>query len=249
MNTSSIPFSLLSLETTLDLAIRCSAVIATRNAKENLLVNALAGLEGPIERAKLAISDDNKKELTEERNKADDKRDKIFIGLRKRIEAELYNVTNPAAQEAAKNLLEIIAKHGNRLHVEGMSVQSARLVALFKDLESDSAKADLATLGLDNLLDKLKQAQSEFAAIQQQRSELESAEDIPTKEEARVELVGKLIVLFKGLDFLSADQPKDYSEMASQVQTIADELVASERIRNRTSDQSSGKGESELPKA
>ncbi len=251
MNTSSIPFSLLSLETTLDLAIRCSAVIANGNAEGNLLVNAAASLEAPKERAKLAISNDNKEALTEEQNKADEKRDKIFIGFRKRIEAELYNITNPVAQEAAQNLLEIIVKHGTQLYAEGMSVQSARLVALFKDLESDSAKADLARLKLDSLLDRLKQAQSEFEVIQQQRSKLKSAKDIPTREEARVELVEKLIVLFKGLDFLSIDQPEAYSAMASQVQTIADGLVASERIRNRTSDQSDGEseGEGESPTA
>ena len=231
MNISDIPFSLLSLETTLDLAIQCSDVIATRHAEENLLTKALANLEGPKQKAKLAISNDNKKELTKERNEADYKRDKIFIGFRKRIEAELYNITNPAAEKAAQNLLDIISKHGNRLYAEGMSVQSALLVALFEDLESDSAKADLATLGLDNLLNELKQAQSEFAAIQQQRNELESAKDIPTNAEARMELVEKLSILFKGLDFLFSAQPENYSETGSLVQNIANELVASERIR------------------
>lgn len=231
MNISSIPFSLFSLETTLDLTIQCRDFIATRHPEENLLTKALADLEDPIQNAKRSISRDNKKELTKERKEADRKRDKLFICLRKHIEAELYNVTKPAAEKAAQRLLDIIGKHGNQLYAEGLSVQSALLVALFADLDSDSAKADILTLKLVSLLDSLKQAQSEFAAIQQQRAELDSAKDIATNEEARREIIEKLTVLFKGLDFLASTQSEKYAETASLVQNIVDELVTNERIR------------------
>lgn len=233
MNISSIPFSLFSLETTLDLAIQCRDFIAPRHPEETLLTKALANLEDPIQNAKRSISRDTKKEFTKERKEADRKRDQLFICLRKHIEAELYNATNPAAQKAAQRLLDIIGKHGNQLYAEGLSVQSALLAALFEDLDSKSAQADIVTLGLANLLDSLKQAQSEFAAIHQQRTELDSAKDIATNEEARRELVEKLTVLFKGLDFLASTQPEQYSETASLVQNIVDELVTSERIRNK----------------
>ena len=142
----------------------------------------------------------------------------------------MYNVTKPAAEKAAQRLLDIIGKHGNQLYAEGLSVQSALLVALFADLDLDSAKADIATLKLVSLLDSLKQAQSEFATIQQQRTELDSAKDIATNEEARRELVEKLTVLFKGMDFLASTQSKKYSETASLVQNIVNELVTNERI-------------------
>ena len=115
------------------------------------------------------------------------------------------------------------------MYLEAMSVQSSLMASLFEDLNTGSAKADLATLGLTDWLDGLKKLQDEFVAIQKEREKLELDKNVPTKQEANSKLVEKLLSLLKGLDFLISIQPDTYAETGELVIKMADRLIQSER--------------------
>lgn len=231
MNTSDIPFSLLSVEAVLEMTTQCGDIITNKHADDPLLSSPLAALTQPKQQATLAIGSSHKQELTNQVNEADRKRDRCFIGFRKHIEAEQYHDWDAAVQKAAGNLLDIIQKHGTRLHHEGLTVQSALMTSLFGDLEVDQARADLATLNLTGWVAQLKALQAGFATLFQQRNELESAKDIPTKAEAKAALVQSLSVLLNGLHFLAATQPDVYSATNKLVDETVTRIVTSERGR------------------
>lgn len=231
MNASKIPFSLLSVEAVLELTTQCGDTISTKHGQDALLGSPLAALAEPKQQATLAIGSSRKQELTEQVNEADRKRDRGFIGFRKHVEADQYNDWNSNAKQAADNLLNTIQKHGTRLHEEGLTVQSALMTSLFDDLDAEQAQADLKTLGLTKWISELKEMQNEFAALFQQRNELESAKDIPTKADAKANLIQAISVLLNGLDFLANTQPDTYGETSKLVTEIANRIVTSERGR------------------
>ncbi len=231
MNTNKIPFSLLSLEAVLELATQIGETISSRHSEDALLGGALAGLGEPRQQATLAIGSSRKQELTEQVNEADRRRDRGFIGFRKHVEAEQYNDWNTDARQAANNLLDIIQKHGTRLHEEGLTVQSALMTSLFEDLDTEAAKADLATLNLTDWIEQLKTMQNGFATLFQQRNEIETAKNIPTKANAKVALVQASSVLLNGLDFLAVTQAETYGETGQLVASIVNRIVSSERAR------------------
>lgn len=231
MKINKIPYSLLSLEAVLEMAVQSVETIASRHPDDALLSSSLADMDAPKQAATLAVGSSRKQELTGQINDADRVRDRGFIGFRKHVEADQYNDWNPTVKSAAENILNIIQKHGTRLHEEGLTVQSALMMSLFEDLEADQAKADLTTLNLTGWVDQLKVMQSDFAILFQQRNELETAKDIPTKTDAKAALVQKLSVLFNGLEFLAMTQPDGYAATSELVTSIATRIVTSERSR------------------
>lgn len=231
MNSSNIPFSLLSIEAVLELATQTGNTITSNHVDDALLSSSLAALTGPKQQATLAIGSSQKQELTEQVNEADTKRDRCFIGFRNLVEANQYKDWDLPAQKAAENMIGIIEKNGSRLYREGFTVQSALMTSLFDDLNADQAKADLATLNLTDWTAQLKTLQSEFADLFQQRNELESAKDIPTKAQAKDNLVQAIAVLLNGLDFLASTQPDTYAETSKLVTEIVNRIVTSERGR------------------
>lgn len=229
MGITKIPFSTLSIETTMDLAKQCCEAISASHAEDPILSTPLESLEEPIKRAKLAIASSRKKELTEEINEADFRRDRAFVGFRKYVEAFQFKDWDRNAQKAAANLIGIIEKHGKSLYREGLTVQSALLASLFEDLDDELAKADLATLGVEEWLNHLKKLQDAFSTMIQRRDELEAKKDIPTKADAKAELVKALNILLSGLDFLTNTQSTKYGGIGNLINQIIERIVTSQR--------------------
>lgn len=232
MSLNKIPFSVMSVEAVFELTKQSEAVISARHAGDALLGSSLAGLEEPKRQAILNIGSSRKQELTHKIDEADYKRDRAFIGLRKHLDADLFNDWDTDRQRAADNLMAIVKRHGTTLYNEGLTVQSALLTSLFEDLEAETAKTDLATLGLTEWVTHLKDCQREFTGFFMQRNELESAKDIPTQSEAKKGLVDAIAQLLNGLDFLASSQPDNYGETHKLVEEIVNRIVASERVRN-----------------
>ena len=229
MSITKIPFSTLSIEATLELAKQCGEALSKNYSEDPLLGAPIADLEEPMQKAKLAIASSRKKELTEEINEADFKRDRAFVGFRKYVEAFQFKDWDPTTQKAAANLIGIIEKHGKSLYREGLTVQSALLASLFTDLDTNSAKDHIAALDAGEWLDHLKNLQTEFSAMIQRRDELEAKKDIPTKTDAKTELVRVLSILLSGLDFLTNTQSTKYGEIGELINRIANRIIASQR--------------------
>ena len=225
MSITKIPYSKLSIEAVLELANRCVDIIATKHPEDPLLTVPLTDVDKPLQRAKIAIASSRKKELTEEIGDADFKRDRMFVGFRKYLEAQQFKDWERPVQKAAMSLLSIVEKHGKSLHREGLTVQSALLASLFEELDSEQSKADLETIGAQEWLDRLKKFQEDFSVLIQRRDELESKKDIPTKADAKAELVQKLTVLISGLDFLTNTQATKYGEAGKLVNEVVDRVV------------------------
>ena len=229
MSINKIPFSTLSIEATLELAKQCGEALSARYSEDPILSAPITDLDEPIRRAKLAIASSRKKELTEEINEADFKRDRAFIGFRKYVEAFQFKDWDRTAQKAAANLIGIIEKHGKSLYREGLTVQSALLASLFAELETESSQADLNALDAEEWLNRLKHLQTEFSSMVQRRDELEAKNDVPTKADAKAELVKTLSVLLSGLDFLTNTQAAKYGETGALINQIAERIVASQQ--------------------
>ena len=152
MNTEMISFSLLSIETILELANQCTKIISAKHPEDPMLAGPLSNLEPPKKKAALAIDSGRKQELIEQVNDADVQRDHAFIGFRKYIEVYQFKEWDRKAVNASSNLLAIIKKYGAQLYKEDFAMQSTLMNSLFKDLDTEQAKADLATLGLEDWL-------------------------------------------------------------------------------------------------
>lgn len=229
MSISKVPFSTLSIEAVLELAKQCVNALSDKHSEDAILGAPIADLDEPMQKARLAITSNHKKELTNEINEADFKRDRAFVGFRKFVEAFQFKDWDPTAQKAATKLIGIIEKHGKNLYREGLTVQSALLDSLFADLENESSKEDMNTLDADEWLNHLKNLQTEFSTMIQRRDELEAKKDIPTKADAKAELVKKLSVLLSGLDFLTNTQSTKYGEIGELINQIVDRIIISQR--------------------
>ena len=213
----------------LELARQCGDVLSINHTEDPILSAPLENLKEPIQRVRIAIASSRKKELTEEINEADFQRDRAFIGFRKYVEAFQFKDWDRDSQKAAANLIGIIEKHGKNLYREGLTVQSALLASLFEDLDTEQAKSDLATLEVEEWLNHLKNLQNEFTAMIQRRDELEAKKDIPTKADAKAELVKNLNILLSGLDFLTNTQATKYGETGNLINKIIERIMTSQR--------------------
>ncbi len=227
MRAEKISFSLLSIETILELANYCVKTVSVKHSDNSLLNSSLENLKEPISRAILVIASDRKEELTEQINNADLQRDQAFIGFRKYIEVFQYKEWDPAAKQASSNLLAIIRKHGIQLYKEVLTVQSSLMHSLFEDLDTEKARLDIEKLGVGEWLAQLKRLQERFSNILQQRNEVESKKDIPTKAEAKAALVKNVSSLLDGLEFLAEAQSEKYIETNKLVNEIANRIIAS----------------------
>ncbi len=229
MSITKIPFSTLSLESLLELAKECSEALSTKHSEDPILSAPITDLNEPMLKAKLAIASNRKQELTEEINEADFRRDRAFVGFRKYIEAHQFKDWDKNAQKAAANLITIIERHGKNLYREGLTVQSALLASLFEDLKKDQAQEDLDAIDAKKWLKHLTDLQEAFSDMVQRRDELEAKKDVPTKADAKAELVKKLSVLFSGLDFLTNTQSTKYGETGKLVNGIAERIIRSQQ--------------------
>ena len=229
MSLSKIPFSTLSIETVLEMALQCRETLSRRYSEDPILGAPITDLDEPMRRTKLAIASSRKKELTEEINEADFKRDRAFVGFRKYVEAQQFKDWDKDAQKAATTIITIIERHGKNLYREGLTVQSALLTSMFEDLAMDQAQNDLAAIDATDWLNHLKNLQADFSAMIIKRDELEAKKDIPTKADAKAELVKKLSVLLSGLDFLTNTQSTKYGETGELINKIIERIVASQR--------------------
>ena len=102
------------------------------------------------------------------------------------------------------------------------------MASLFADLDTEQAKAGLAAIGAEEWLEQLKNLQTEFSNMILKRDELEAKKDIPTKADAKEELVKKLSVLMSGLDFLTNTQATKYGETGELINQITKRIIASQ---------------------
>ena len=225
MSIQKISYSELSLEDILKLTRKCVEIVSTHHAKDPLLSAPLADIDEPLNNALTSIANSRKKELIDEINDADFKRDRMFVGFRKYVEAQQFKDWDRPVQKAATSLLSIIEKHGKRLYREGLKVQSALLASMFEDLDAEQSKSDLDTAGATEWLDRLKLFQTEFSALIQRRDELESKENILSEADAKAGLIKKLTVLISGLDFLTNTQATKYREAGEQLNAVIEQIA------------------------
>ncbi len=228
MSLSKIPFSTLSIETVLEMAKQSSDVLLRKYSEDPILSTPITDLNEPIRRTKLAIASSRKKELTEEINEADFKRDRAFVGFRKYVEAQQFKDWDRDAQKAATNVITIIERHGKNLYREGLTVQSALLTSMFEDFSREQTQEDLNAIDATEWLNHLKKLQEDFSSMIMRRDELEAKKDIPTKADAKAELVKKLSVLMSGLDFLTNTQSAKYGETGRLINEITERLTNSD---------------------
>lgn len=229
MNSSNIPFSLLSIESIAELTVQCEKIVRDRHGEDPHFAAALQALDHPKEQATLAIGASRKQELTKQVNDADTARDRSFIGFRKYLEGLSYKDWVILEQEAAKRLLAIIEKHGNQLYDEGHHIQTSLMNALFADLKTGSAPADLTALNLAGWVTRMHDMQKKFVNLYEQRSALESAQEIPTKAVASDLLVDAVSLLINGVDFFAKSVPENYSGTGALIDDVIKRIVSSER--------------------
>ncbi|NJL18826.1 MAG: hypothetical protein HC901_00415 [Bdellovibrionaceae bacterium] len=95
--------------------------------------------------------------LRAKREAADSARDRLFAGLQSHIDGDTDHF-DPTQAEAANRLIAIFDRRATGLIRLSYDEQTAELDLLFKDLATPAAEADLASLGLSNWLDRLREA-------------------------------------------------------------------------------------------
>lgn len=203
---------------------------------DNSFVNGLTALvKEDLITLNKALTATRDNQLVDDVAKADAVRDDLFIGLRDLIDAYKRRL-NPALLEAYEKLWPIIEKSGTTLYRLGYTEQSGKLEALFAELDLPEAQAALTALHATELYADLKQAQTDFVILYQQRLEVDIAQDYPTLREARGTLVPHLNSLLKALEILELTEPNVHTALLDKVDAITTAAMIPARARKTRSE-------------
>ena len=218
----SLGHSKLNLSQLLTLADRIYKTVQENHPEEALLSGIMQALAEAIEQASLAIGSTRKESGTEDITTLDGKRDMSYSALLRLINAGLMRHSVPNHQEACKRLTEIFDKNDRGLNKLSYDKQSAALKSLFKDLDEEAAKADLATIRATQWLKELKADNEAFEAAYQKRSMEKSTQNILTDIEARRQLV---IALNNVVNALNVFKLSNQIENVEATMTLLNEII------------------------
>lgn len=150
----------LQLEPSFQFHSGVTARIETDTPAKLGLTNEFPIYKSALNRMGAALEAITKSIFTEKMNAADLKRDQIYQATRAIVSAGLYHF-EPAKQAAAQEV-NIVFDAYKKISTAAQEKETGLIVNLLQDLRSDKYKAHVATLGLDEWLVQLENANKEF---------------------------------------------------------------------------------------
>jgi hypothetical protein len=211
-------------------SLRFKPVVEPLLATDNYLTDLTPKIDAGINQLANALGIEKGSPFTERQMKADNERDKQYIGARNFIEA-LVPHPDPAIAQAAQLLDGLFEARDKSLYGFGYAAETSQLNNLLKDLESDAAENAIATINAGIWIDLLKQNQLEFEKVYKEKVDTESSDDSPLATESKNNLARYLSSALDYLDMYSELKPTKFLPIADQLDVIIGDLMTVARTR------------------
>ncbi|MDW3192655.1 MAG: DUF6261 family protein [Cytophagales bacterium] len=177
-------------------------------------------------------------QLVTELAKADAIRDDLFIGFRDLVDASKRR-QQTEIQESWQLVWPVIKSAGTRLYTLGYAAQSGRLEALFEKLDQADYQTAMTTLNATTIYAELKQAQSDFITIHDQRLAEDLTKQYPTLRDAKAQMVKHLNGLLEAVDILGETETENYTAVIDKMNVITNSIMSTARARRTRNTESS----------
>lgn len=164
-------------------------VHSTEANSETLNLTKVNDVIGGIQETFLeSMTKDNRRsDYTEILSAKNDLRKNGFLSFRYKIKSCIYS-NSPEVAAAARNLMQVIRKHGYSMQNLAYKTESTKMTELVSELEQEPASTWVTTTTTGPELTLLKSANADFEEMSIEKAETESAENVPAATEVRKQL-------------------------------------------------------------
>ncbi|WP_109832650.1 DUF6261 family protein [Reichenbachiella versicolor] len=200
------------------------------------VLKIVALLESDLEALQQAIMAVRLNQLVSELSKTDALRDDLFIGFRDLVDANKRRRIE-TIKEAYAKVWPVIDQAGKNLYKLGYAEQSGKLSALFNELDEEAYQSAITTLNAMDIYTELKQAQTEFNDLYNERLEADQMADYPTLSEARSNIIPHLNALLSTMEILQSTTTEgEYDEVISLIDGITTAIMTVAKSRKTRSE-------------
>ncbi len=176
----------------------------------------------------------------------DVKRDDGFISLRDYTRSECHSA-DPARVEAALKVYEAVVNVGTTIYKLGYVDETAKLEALFSELDKPEMQAALQAIEATGRYETLKAAQLEFEATYKDKTITESEINYPLVKDSKIKIAKALNWLLSYVEANAELNTDGFVKAESEIDEIITDIVTIARAR-KTRDSNSKKKEEEIKK-
>jgi len=188
-------------------------------AVEPFLSNARTRLE----EFKLALDREEKNPLIKIRTQKTTIQIDAFMALRKQAESASTR-SKAGVAGAAKTVIEVIRKYGWSIQILGQKTRLTQLDGLITELKTKYT-TEIATIGANELLAELEEAQAEFLVADTNVVRSENNSNEPTVAETRQPLIESIRQLFQIISLQEVSAPS--TSVTSLITSLNDLITAS----------------------
>lgn len=220
-----------SIGETADVTNNVSTAIRKANIADDYLNNENNSLKESSEKMVAGMGAIRKKELSEEIDAADSKRDSLLSAFILMLRG--FRHWNKEETLGSANLLSLVVKsHGNNFSRLSNEKESAVYDSLLGELEKEKNMEAVNALGLSQLVADMKAAEENFRLLYQQSAELESEKtELITPSSIKRETQQKLNNLISYLDVMSRVNAPTYGALAANVALLVETINSKIRVR------------------
>ena len=169
-------------------------------APEKILLEAtdIPLWKADIDKEREVVRETKASEETEALAEKDAKRDEIITSLFQEI--RLADKSLIEARKAAGHRLRLVVDTYKGLQRENLFEETGHVSGLLNDLDKPAAAADLATLGLTPLVQKLRTYNNEFIALQDSRLKAGASTNLPPTAQVRAKNDATATEIFRHIE-------------------------------------------------
>lgn len=173
---------------------------------------------------------------TDKLNKHGSDRDDALVGLGRHLRLYItYPVKNMA--DAAWRLYPVLKGYGKMPHLKPQREKTALISNLLQDYDTAQAKADLALIGADKWVDILKDSNTKYKGIYQERVEFDSALKKGLTQKTRDALYEEFKLLVKRINSLALiEEEAPYLNLMEKINMEMKKANLSERPDRKKKD-------------
>lgn len=186
---------------------------------------------------------DRKSEFTALKDESDQRRDVLFLDIVGEIDRASRRFYKPGDMASGKRLAAALEKRQSSLQTLADDFNTTELDLLFRDFDTPEAATDLASLGLTEAYNLLKNENTAFKAFVEQEAVAASEENPPPPLDESKPVLGKKVRTMLGVldHFVDENQPPYVALMEQLYDRITSETAAAKAAETRA------EGESESP--
>jgi hypothetical protein len=237
-----VPYSIFSSSELYTFATRTADVVAASLSDQPYLTLLVSQVRSGSANLAKALGKALKSEFTSPLEEKDAIRDDCFRGMFHCIKAYVGNRKSIEKAAAANYLMNIIDEIGRSLYNLGYSAETSTINQLFSRFDTAEATRHLETLAVTSWYTDLKEAQTDFETLYQQKVSIESDINLPLAKKSQITIVDNLKSV---LDFIERNAQFDsitYTPVCNKIDEIITDVTAIARSR-RTKEENAKKEE------